>query len=369
MPLWLRSPKNQIDNQIVLQPDQWLTQKMSQLSANLIVLVVATVVFWWLSGFDPRLSGIGNFPDLLRRGIRCAVALLVVEGCFLIFWRFAVEKSADAGYLYLVIAMPLAFLWSGCLSQLGARCFDALFDPDDPRHFHPDKEARLLNKIGELIRHGKKSQAIQLCKRLKASGQVSSAALEMTLEHLGVPQNSGKILKPLAIAHRLRQQGKFNEAASMLNLMLAENPRDVDAAMPLMRLYALDLHQPKRARKILRDLENQPHMAASHLEFARQSIEEWCQPQPKPADEEAPAGSVDELMAQGFIGTAIEMLEEQVEAQPENFDLQLKLAEFYARQASNLSAAERIVGQMDGKFSPEQLQIAQARLKEWQLRK
>jgi tetratricopeptide (TPR) repeat protein len=339
---------------------------MSLLGANLIVLVASTVVFWWLSGFDPHLSGDRGFPDLTRRGARCGISLAIVEGCFLFLWRYVKEKNADAGYIYLLIAMPLALLWCDCLSQLGAHWFKALIDPEDPEQFQPDKELRLLEKIAELIRSGKKEQAIQLCKTLKASGEVSTAALDMTLEHLGLPQNNGIMVKPLAAAHRLRRQGKFKEAAAMLNVLLAKNPRDVDAAMPLMRIYAQDLRQPDQARKILKALEKQPHVAAAHVEFARRSIEEWSRPQPVKLNGAELAGSVDELLAQGFIGTAIAMLEEQVDAEPGNFDLQLKLAGFYALHAKNVTTAERIIRQMDGKFSPDQLLIARARLQEWQ---
>jgi tetratricopeptide (TPR) repeat protein len=339
---------------------------MSLLGTNVIVLVAATVVFWWLSGFDSHLSGDHGLRDLTRRGVRCGISLAIVEGCFFFVWRYVKEKNADAGYIYLLIAMPLALLWCGCLSQLGAHWFKSLIDPEDPEPFAPDKEERLLEKIAELIRSGKKEQAIKLCKALKASGEVSSAALDMTLEHLGLPPNNGLTFKPLAAAHRLRRQGKFNESLAMLKALLAKNPRDVDAAMPLMRIYAQDLRQPDQARKILKALEKQPHVAAAHLEFARRSIEEWSQPRPVPPDEAELAGSVDELLAQGFIGTAIEMLEEQVDAEPGNFDLQLKLAGFYARHANNVSTAERIIRQMDGKFSPDQLLIARARLQEWQ---
>lgn len=338
---------------------------MSFFGANLIVLIASTVVFWWLSGFDSHLSGDHGFRDLTRRGARCGISLAIVEACFLYLWRYVNEKNADAGYIYLVIAMPLAILWCGCLSQLGARFFNALIDPEDPEQFEPDKEERLLEKIAELIRGGKKEQAIQLCKALKVSGEVSSAALDMTLEHLGLPQADCKMVKPLAAAHRLRRQGKFEEAAAMLKALLAENPRNVDAAMPLMRIYAQDLGRADQAWKILAALEKQPHVAAAHLEFARRSIEEWSQPRPAPLEEAEVGGSVDELLAQGFIGTAIEMLEEQVDAEPGNFDLQLKLAGFYARYAKNVTTAERIIRRMDGKFSPDQLLIARARLQEW----
>ena len=37
----------------------------------------------------------------------------------------------------------------------------------------------------------------------------------------------------------------------ILNSLLAQNPRNLDAAMMLMRLYAQDLHRPEKAEEVL----------------------------------------------------------------------------------------------------------------------
>ena len=44
-------------------------------------------------------------------------------------------------------------------------------------------------------------------------------------------------------------QGRFQEAESILKRLLAEDPRNVDAAMMLMRIYAQDLHQPQKSHR------------------------------------------------------------------------------------------------------------------------
>jgi hypothetical protein len=339
---------------------------MSLLLANLIVLAVATTVFWWLSRFDTLLEGNHGITDFTRRGLRCAISLVVVECCFVFLWRDAKEGNSNAGFAYLLAGVPLALLWCGCLSQMGAHLFKAVIDPDDTRRFEPNREKRQLEKIGELIRRGKKRQAIRLCQALKSSGEVSPAALDMTLAHLGVFPVIPKISKPLATAHRLRMQGEFRKAASILKSLLSKNPRNLDAAMPLMRIYVRDLRRPDKAYKVLKALEKEPNISGAHLDFARRSIQEWGLFQPEFPVKIPPTGSVDELLAHGFIGTAIETLEEQVEARPEDFDLQLKLAELFACHASNLTAAERIINQMETRFSPEQRQLAIAKLRQWQ---
>ena len=77
--------------------------------------------------------------------------------------------------------------------------------------------------------------------------------------------------------------------------------------------------------------------------------------------------SVDELLAGGHLGTAIEILEHKIKEQPGDFDLRLKLAEAHGRHSGNIHRAEKIVLQIESNhgFSAEQIQIAKARLKEW----
>jgi tetratricopeptide (TPR) repeat protein len=339
---------------------------MTFLVANLILLVLVAALFWWLSGYDSRLSGNHEVRDYVRRAVRAAVSVVIVECAFHFLWRYAHDRNVGAGWAYLAAGLSLAIIWCGPLSHLGAQLFRSLIDPDDTRGFHPDQEARLLEQIAMLIRSEKKDEAILMCNALKASGEVSPAALDMTLAHLGVTIENAGIDKPLATAHRLRLQGEFEQAISILKSLLNKNPRNVDAAMPLMRIYAQDLRRPDKARQVLEDLGKQPHVSRAHLDFALNSITEWSQSRQPPPVPSQPAASIDELVSHGFIGTAIETLEEQVEAKPEDFDLQLKLAGLYARHANNIPAAERVVRQMQNRFSPEQLELARAQLWEWQ---
>ncbi len=262
--------------------------------------------------------------------------------------------------------IPLVFIWWGCLRQLGGPLFKSILEPDASSRFEPNRDVRLLDQIAELIRQGKKEQAIQLCKKLKASGEVSPAVLDMTLAHLGEAQEPVRQVKPLAEAHRLKLAGKFRKAESILKSQLAKNPRDMDAAMPLMRLYARDLQRPDKAWKVLKSLEKQPHIAVAHLDFARQSIEEWSRPQVDLPVAAVPKGSVDELLEQGCVVTAMQMLEVQMDAEPDNFNLRLRLAELHVFYAGNVEAAERLIAQVDTKLSPEQLRLAEAKLREWQ---
>ena len=173
-------------------------------------------------------------------------------------------------------------------------------------------------------------------------------------------------LEEIESSSRLRAEGKFGEAETVLKSLLAENPSNVDAALMLMRLYAQDLRRSDKAAEVLRSLESQPHIPSAHLEYARRSINEWGQRKSAPAAEVLPE-SVDELLAGGYLGTAIEILEHKIKEQPKDFDLWLKLAEAHGRHSGNFQRAEKIVRQIESNrgFSAEQIQLAKARLKEW----
>jgi hypothetical protein len=334
--------------------------------ANLIVLAFATLVSWWLSGYDSRVTGENETQDRLRRGIRCGVTLLLVEPAFWGLWRYWRYDDRAAGMLYLMTSLPLAIIWCGCISELFARGFHWLIDPEDNREFDPQKSVRDLDAIAGLIKNGRREEAIQLCQMLKESGDASVLAMEVMLEHLGVSPTGVRKPRPLIQAHRLREQGKFDEAGLILNTLLLENPSNVDAALMLMRLYAQDMHRSDKAMEVLRSLERQPHVSSGHIEFARRSIHEWAQGKPRPEEVAVPPESIEELLACGYFGTAVEVLEEKTGEQPQNFDSWLKLAEVHGKYCGNIRLAEKIVRQIETNpaFTTEQIQTAKTRLSE-----
>ncbi len=328
---------------------------------DFILLSVTAALSCWLSGYDSHVTGENRKVDLIRRIIQCSLTLILAG---ILLW---LPPSPAVMPILLVIAGAFFLIWRDCIGELSARVFQKLIDPDDKRPFDPDKHIRQLDMIGGLIRSGRKTEAIQLCESLKTSGEVDITTLELTLEHLGVPQAAAKQINPLTVADQLRRQGKFNEAGLLLNSLLAENPRNLDAAMMLVRLYAQNLRELGKAREILRALEQQPHVSTDHIEFARRSMIEWCNPRPQKIETVALPESVDELLKQRFFGTAIELLESKIKEQPQNFELRLKLAEVHAFNCGNFPRADEIIQQMqaDPNFSPEQLQSAKGRQKEW----
>ena len=328
---------------------------------RLVVLALAGLAFWWLSGYDSKVTGGNKRQDLIRRAVRCGITLLLV-GMLL-----GLPRVLTVMPMLLVIGGMLALIWAGCMAELFARWFHHLVDPADEREFDPNKGLRDLDMIASLIKNGRREEAVQLSQILKESGEVSVLALETMLEHLGIKQESVQKPRPLTEAYHLRMQGRFQEAEAILKPLLAEDPRNVDAAMMLMRIYAQDLRHPHQAKEILQLLEKQPHVSPAHVEFARRSIGEWSQGKPKPETVVAPPESIDELLTQGYLGTVIEILEQKIEEQPRDFDLRLKLVEVYSQHCGDVDRAGKIVREIEISpgFTPEQAQNARTKLEEW----
>lgn len=327
---------------------------------DIILVTLAGLTMWWLSGYDARVMGENKKADLIRRGIRCGLTILLLA--ILVSLPYSIA-SAPPTFL---IAGLMTIIWAGCLTELGARAFHRLVDPEDKREFDPHQGARNLDQVASLLKSGRHEEAAQLCEALKKSGDASVLVLETMLARAGIRQEDFKKSKPLAVAHQLRSEGKFTEAETILQTLLAENPSNVDAALMLMRLYVRDLRRSDKAAEVLRSLEKQPHIPSAHIEYARRSIHEWGQRKSAPVSEVLPE-SVDGLLACGYLGTAIEILERKIKEQPKDFDLWLKLAEAHGLHSGNLQRAGKIVQQIESNhgFSAEQIQTAKARLEEW----
>jgi tetratricopeptide (TPR) repeat protein len=328
---------------------------------HLAVLAFAGLAFWWLSGYDSKVTGGNKRQDFIRRAIRCGITLLLV------IILLGLPGGLQVMPMLLLIGGMLALIWCSCLAELFARLFHHLVDPTDEQEFDPNQDLRDLDMIASLVNNGRREEAIQLCQMLKESGDVSVLALETTLEHLGVKQESVQKPKPLTEAYHLRLQGRFQEAESILKPLLAKDPCNVDAAMMLMRVYAQDLQRPHQAVEILQALEKQPQVSSAHVEFARRSIGEWSQAKPKPEKVDAPPESIDELLAQGYLGTVIEILEQKIKEQPGDFDSRIKLAEVHALHCGNVHQAAKMVQKIEAHpgFNPEQIQQAKIKLGEW----
>jgi thioredoxin-like negative regulator of GroEL len=334
---------------------------MIEILSGIVLVLTVMAATWWLSAFDTRLSGDDTGRDYLRRGLRCGFTWLLLAVLLLL------PASTAMVPVVAFIGALLALTWGWCLAEFFSRGLYILTGAiGSNREFDPHEHTRGLDQLAALLRDGKRDEALQLAEALKATGDANVLAVETLLERAGIPQESSKKLTPLAQADRLHLQGKFGESETILKSLLAQNPSDVDAALMLMRIYAQDLRRSDKAMEVLRVLERQPHVSASHLVYASRSIHEWGRPKAAPKGEVLPE-SVDELIAAGYLGTAVEMVERETKEHPENFDAQLKLAEIHAVNSDDIQRAEKIIESIEANraFSAEQVGRAKARLAEW----
>jgi predicted Zn-dependent protease len=289
------------------------------------------------------------------------------------------------------MTVMIAVVWASCLSELFARSFHSLIDSEDDRPFDPKQRARDLDRLAELVQQGRHTEAIELCWQLAESGEASLLAMEATMFRLWSEMFADDRIRNfpfLADAHRLRTQGCLTEAEAKLQSLLNQEPDNLAASLMLMRIYAQDLKSPGKADALLTSVARQPKVPPVFAKYARERIAEWSGAVPpreqtvegiesllvdrelaNPPEEPVPAvgASPAELLEAGYLATAIEILEEQTGAQPGNFELWMQLAEAHAVYCGNVNRAARIIERMtvNAAFSPQQLQQAKARLKEW----
>lgn len=340
---------------------------------NVGILLAVAAATWWVTGFDRTVGGESKSDRYLNRALRTGAVMFLA--C--IFMWLMEQPSLNYGGMPILIIIPLcmALVLRSALSEIFAGGFLGLLDPtlNDHRELDPKVEQRYQDTIAHFIHTGKHDEAIKLCEKLKKSGEVPLMTLENTLEFLGVKQKNPLATRPLLEASRMRTAGDYKGAERLLKSLLAKNPRDEGAAIMLLRVYAQDLRDPDHARKVLESLSKQPHVSSGHVEFARRSLEEWLNPGSLAAGPgsgppivQGPQ-SVEELLAEGSLGTAVERLEQQIQAEPENLRLQLRLAEIYAVNCGNLVKAEKIIFQIvrTPGVSPEVSSLARAKLEEW----
>jgi tetratricopeptide (TPR) repeat protein len=336
---------------------------------NLGILAMVALAVWWLTGKDKSWDGQSKRDRHFTRSVRTV-------GVVFLFYILLLTAEGDSGPasapLMIIIPIGIALILRSSISEVFAGGFMRFLDPalHDSREIDLKRAQRHRDNIAWLIHHGKRDEAVKLCEELKINGELDEATLAHTLEFLGVKQDFGKITDPLNEAARLRAQGKFAEAEAFLKARLKKQPADSGAALMLMRIYAENLQQPEAAARVLAALEKEPHVPPEHLEFARRSLAEWRRPGPKVSMEEVLPPSLEEMLEQGFYGSAIELLEEKIKAQPRDLDLRLKLAEIHALHCNNLPRAEKIVKLLGAEklFSGEQVAAAEIKLKEWRER-
>jgi len=324
-------------------------------------------------------TGEPQAPDFRRRAVRWGATLLLLATGLISPW------------IFLAAAVLIGVIWASCLSDLFARGFYTLLDSEDKRPFDTKQTSRDLDKLAALIQSGRNDEAVEACKKLQESGEASGLAIETMLFQIYsqmLVDDGVQSSLPLTQAQRLRAQGRPEEAAAKLESLVQKEPDYLRGAFLLMRIYAQDLKRPEKADVVLQSVGQRPHVPPVFVEYARRSIKEWSGLIPlqekmtegiesllvEPRDREclgkaADPGktSVDELLAAKHLGMAVELLESQIQDQPQNFSLWLKLAETHGVYCRNLNLAGKIIGKIEAnsQFTQVEIQLAKSKLREW----
>lgn len=143
---------------------------------RVILLALAIWAAWWLSGFDARVTGENKPRDLERRITRCGVTAILLG----IFFG---AGPVGIGFIPYIIIIPtlLGVLWAGCLAELLSRGVRQLVDSDDPREYDPNESTRNHDRMADLLRSGRRAEAVRLYQELKKSGAANILVLETML--------------------------------------------------------------------------------------------------------------------------------------------------------------------------------------------
>ncbi|HWC58570.1 MAG TPA: hypothetical protein VHC44_02675 [Verrucomicrobiae bacterium] len=337
---------------------------------QVVVILILMAGAWWMSGYDSRVTGENKKADAVRRALRCGITF----GLLLL--------TTINPYFAIFIFVTIAILWAGCIAEFFSGQFHRVVDPDDDRKFDPKETERKLDLLAGLVKEGRAAEAIDLCKKLEESGEASALALEATFHHIyqGILDSIEK--SPLlreAVWHESR--GEFVYAEAELKRILALQPNNWAAMLQLMRVYAKGQSRPDKALAFLQPASKEPQLYPAFVPYAQRSINQWIEeaqnPQASGEEDATPEIqppiveselSVDELLKANQLATAVERLEKEISEQPKNFELRLKLAEAYAVYCADPNRAGKIIQKMENAaaFSAEQIQLAKAKLREWQ---
>jgi tetratricopeptide (TPR) repeat protein len=338
--------------------------------ALLIVIFIAlgVTVAWWLSGYDPKVTGENSWNDYIRRTLRLLIT------AFLVAILFGLRPSGN-GYgfapILMIAPISIALIWCGCIAEWWSHSLHHMFFHGGEGEYDPRAGDRHLDHVASLLRIGRHEEALVLAEKLMESGDANVVVLETLLVRAGLEWKAPKPGNPLAEVYRLRSQGNPAEAVKILDTFVEKNPSNVQALLLLIRINAEDLKQPDRATEVLHLLEKQPRIPVWQRDYARRSLQDWSQPKPPPLPPVPLPESIDELFKQGYAGTAIEVLDQKLKETPGDFDLWLKLLEARTLHLKDPLTAQKLLQKMerDRTFTDEQIQTAKAKLTEWRAAK
>jgi len=239
----------------------------------LAILVATAVLAWWISGYDPDLTG-NKEVDIVRRIIRCGLTVFLMAAGL-------VGTASDprfGGAIAITIAVPMVKLWLNCAGEALSQGFCRLIDSPSDSESNPEQLTADLDRLAELSNRGQTYEALQLCGELLKKGEASRVAMETMCFRLYSQMFADESLLAspmLSPIHHLCETGQFKEAESELVHVLEREPENLLAVFMLLRLYARDLLQPQKARALIQSFENRSELQPMFADYAKDRFKGW----------------------------------------------------------------------------------------------
>jgi len=271
-------------------PRRRVTLRKATEDTNLVfigILIGSTALAWWLSGYDSMVLGEDLRVDFRRRAARCGVTLLLLAG------------GLASSWVLIVVALPIALIWAGCLSELFASGFQRLVYPVDNTETDLNQVTRDLDQLARLVQDGRKEEAIEWCRRLRESGDVSAQAIDAVIFQLeggGVPpgreeategiesllvnRGDARRVEPACGLGResvdqMLADGRFASAVEKLEDQIKDQPQDFALWLKLAEAHGLYCHNHHLARKIVGRIEANPAFTKEQVDLALSKLREW----------------------------------------------------------------------------------------------
>jgi hypothetical protein len=269
----------------------------------LAILVMTAVLSWWISGYDPELTG-NKEVDIGRRLIRCGLTLFLMAGGL-------VGTASDpriGGVIAITIAVPMVKLWLNCIGEAASEGFCRLIDSPSEPESNPEQLTADLKRLALLSNRGQVNEALQLCGELLEKGEASRMAMETMCFRLYsqmFARESFVASPSLSPINELCESGQIAEAESQLNQLLEREPENLHAVFLLAWLY---LQQPEKVRAVIQSLEKRSKLPPLFAEYIDCQIKEWLASCSSDAESEE---GIESLLVRRSIGkptTAIRLL-------------------------------------------------------------
>jgi hypothetical protein len=110
-----------------------------------------------------------------------------------------------------------------------------------------------------------------------------------------------------------------------------------------------------------------PDSARARIDQATLGAARTTSPQASPTAAPFDPATLDQLLAAGSLGSAVELLEREIKQRPMDWKLQLNLAEVYAVHCGDMTRAEKIVNRLEQQpgFGADHTTYVRAKLEEW----